>query len=316
MNKRLFTIIFCLILSIVVILKLDTIVNYTKKFFISTPKVLIEDKNQYSKSKNYDYLQITDTFIPYNYQDLMNIIYTTLDSGYDTLTFYCPNEYTDCFDDILKLTDKSNIDELSSIGNFVNPFNNFIGLDVSADPAGEIIININKKYSNEDIVKINNKIDEIWKSIVKENMSNEDIIYEFHDYIINNTKYDRLYEDELNKCKEENKDKCDTTYDSARAIGVLFQGYGICSGYTDVMSLVLDRLGITNYQIASSNHVWNALYINDQWKHLDLTWDDPVSLDESVDTLLHKFYLIDTQTLEEFNINNHAFDKSIYVELK
>ena len=82
------------------------------------------------------------------------------------------------------------------------------------------------------------------------------------------------------------------------------------------MSIVLDKLGLDNYKVASKTHVWNAVKINAEWKHIDLTWDDPVSEDHSVNNLLHKFYLIDTPTLESFDIKDHSFDKSIYVELK
>ena len=81
------------------------------------------------------------------------------------------------------------------------------------------------------------------------------------------------------------------------------------------MALVLDRLEVANFKVASSTHVWNAVLIDDEWLHLDLTWDDPVSVDHSKDTLLHKFYLINTETLEEFDINDHSFNKSVYREL-
>ncbi len=96
----------------------------------------------------------------------------------------------------------------------------------------------------------------------------------------------------------------------------MFEGYAICSGYTDAMALVLDRLGLNNFKVASTTHVWNAVKLNNQWLHLDLTWDDPVSQDTQKDNLLHKFYLINTPTLEEFDIVDHAFNKSFYIELK
>ena len=52
-----------------------------------------------------------------------------------------------------------------------------------------------------------------------------------------------------------------------------------------------------------------------KWLHLDLTWDDPVSLFSNVDNLIHKFYLIDTETLENYNIEDHNFDKYVYQEV-
>ena len=37
------------------------------------------------------------------------------------------------------------------------------------------------------------------------------------------------------------------TYKSNTAYGVLTQGFGICSGYSDAMKLFLDKLNIINY---------------------------------------------------------------------
>ena len=164
-------------------------------------------------------------------------------------------------------------------------------------------------------------------------MTQEDIIYAFHDYIINSTRYDENYETELANYEKTLKEfyelngynttleapKFNPTYQSNKATGPLFQKFAICSGYTDTMAIVLDKLGIKNFKVASDTHVWNVVYLNNSWLHIDLTWDDPVSRNdkgEFIDTLFHKFYLIDTQTLEEFQIQNHTYDKSIYIELQ
>ncbi len=81
------------------------------------------------------------------------------------------------------------------------------------------------------------------------------------------------------------------------------------------MSLLLDKLGIKNFKIASKTHVWNAVYINNQWLHLDLTWDDPVS--ERGPILDHKYFLITTDELVKADgddIDTHVFDKTVYLE--
>lgn len=308
MKKRLLTLLICICLLGFTIYKLDSIVNIAKKFFNNTPALSIEKKNQYSKNKDYDFVQISKDYKPYNYQELLNVFYTVLDSGYENFTFYCPSEYLDCIDDVKKISNPENVDILTTIGNFVSPYNNFTSLKVQFDTSGEVTLDIKRLYSSEDIINISNKIDSIWKDIVTQDMSTEDIIYAFHDYIINTTKYDEAYENEIKNGE--------STHNSAKANGPLFEGYGICSGYTDVLSIVLDKLGLDNYKVASKTHVWNAVKINNEWKHIDLTWDDPVSEDHSVNNLLHKFYLIDTPTLESFDIKDHSFDKSIYVELK
>ena len=308
MKKRLLTLLLCICILGFTIYKLDSIVNIAKKFFNNTPTLSIEKKNQFSKNKDYDFVQISKDYKPYNYQELLNVFYTVLDSGYENFTFYCPSEYLDCIDDVKKISNPENVDILTTIGNFVSPYNNFTSLKVQFDTSGEVTLDIKRLYSSEDIINISNKIDSIWKDIVTQDMSTEDVIYAFHDYIINTTKYDETYEKEIKNGK--------STHNSAKANGPLFEGFGICSGYTDVLSIVLDKLGLDNYKVASKTHVWNAVKINNEWKHIDLTWDDPVRIDHSVNNLLHKFYLIDTPTLESFDIKDHSFDKSIYVELK
>ena len=46
-----------------------------------------------------------------------------------------------------------------------------------------------------------------------------------------------------------------TTYASDIAYGPLFEGYGICGGYTDAMELFLEKMGIESYKISSDQHV-------------------------------------------------------------
>lgn len=310
--KRFLTIIICLFLLTSSIVKLPWITDKITTYFYSVQKVTVPEKNFYAKNQSFEYVKVTDDFVPYNFQDLLNIFYTVLDSGYETFTFYCPVEYQDCVNDVKKISDKDNSDILNALGNYVATFNNFESLIVQYYPPREVTLVVKYNYSEEDIRLINSKLDDLWNLLVKDGMDKEDIIYAFHDYFINNTKYDQLYEEEIKQGKK-------TTYDSSRAIGVLFQGYAICSGYTDAMALVLDRLNIPNFKVSSDTHVWNVLYIDDTWKHIDLTWDDPVPSPNDpngTDVLLHKFYLISTETLEGFDIEDHTFDKSVYLEIK
>lgn len=306
MRNRLLTIIIVIVLGGLTFYYLEDIVNYTTKLIDKTPTIVVPNKNKYAKEEKYKYIQTTNNFTPYNYQELLNIFYTILDSGYEKFTFYCPSEYEDCLDDVSNISNTNNSLELTTLGNYLSPFNNFSHLKIEYDPAGEVTVIVTKLYTEDEIDKVNEKIDLIWKDIVKDDMNTNDIIYAFHDYIINTTKYDQLYESELKTGI--------TTHNSSKAIGPLYEGYGICSGYTDLMAIILDRLHIKNFKVASNTHVWNALYIDGKWKHLDLTWDDPVGVDNN-DNLIHKFYLIDTESLEKFDIEDHTFDKTLYLEL-
>lgn len=308
--KRFITLIICLMIVAASIIKLPEITETINSYFYSAQTVVLPEENKYAKNQSYEYVSVTDNFVPYNFQELFNIFYTILDRGYQNFTFYCPVEYTDCVNDVIKISDKKNTKYLPTLGNYISPFNNFYLLKVRYDTAGEITVNVDYNYSNEDKRLINQKLDDLWVQLVTKEMDEEDIIYAFHDYFINTTRYDEEY---VETSKE---NEMSPKHPSTKANGVLFNGLAICSGYTDAMALVLDRLNLKNFKVASDTHVWNVVNLNGEWLHLDLTWDDPVSLDHSKDTLLHKFYLIDTKTLEEFEIEDHDFDKSVYLELK
>ena len=78
---------------------------------------------------------------------------------------------------------------------------------------------------------------------------------------------------------------------------------------------MLERLGIENFKIASDNHIWNAINLDGTWKHLDLTWDDPITT-TGVNTITHDYYLISTKKLLTLDQTEHNFNQEIYTELK
>jgi transglutaminase/protease-like cytokinesis protein 3 len=128
-------------------------------------------------------------------------------------------------------------------------------------------------------------------------------IKKIHDYIVNNARYDINKIDNLN----------DVTYDSNTAYGTLFQGYAVCSGYADTMALFLDKMELPNIKVANDKHVWNLVYIDNKWYHLDLTWDDPV-IDNGEQILSHAFFLIDNNQLQHYNTGEHSINYTIYPE--
>ena len=79
------------------------------------------------------------------------------------------------------------------------------------------------------------------------------------------------------------------------------------------MKLFLEKLGITSYKIASENHIWNLVHTDNKWYHLDLTWDDPIT-SSGRDVLEYDYFLITTKELNEYEVDQHTFDKKIYVE--
>ena len=279
------------------LLNINTLSNYLADFLENEKSIAISSPNQYYKNNDYEFVQMSNKYVPYSYQGLLNIIYSTLNNGWDTFTFYCPDEYTECLNDISKISKDSTL--LSNINNYVHPYNNYSKIGIVSSTTGEITINVTKLYSESDIEKINKGVDEILTNEITNNMSLEDKILKVHDYIINNTRYD------IDKNNE----------NSFNALGPLFDGKAVCSGYSDLMAIFLSKLNVNNYKVASNTHIWNAIYINNEWLHIDLTWDDPVTKNSDVDTLSHQFFMVNTQKLLEFDTKDHKFDTIIYQEL-
>ncbi len=265
---------------------------------------ITRENNEYFRNESWNYVQLTNNFNPSNIQDIMNIFYTALDSGWDEVTYYCADEYISCIKDTENITNDNYI--LSNINNFVSTYNSYNRIFVNYNSIGRVNITFERIYNKQQIEAINRKIDLIIKDIINDNMSDEEKIKAIHDYIINNTKYD---EERANIVKSGTYDTL--LHSSNTAYGALFNGKAICGGYTDTMALFLDKLGFKNYKISTNSHIWNVVYINGDWKHLDLTWDDPVT-NTGEDILEYNFFLISDEELENKNTSQHNYDKSIY----
>ena len=276
--------------------------NLYRTYFIKENKdVTLTATNEYTREYDFNYVKLIDDFSPNNYQDLLNIYYTVLNSGEDEFSFYCPKEYTECISDVDSLA--NNQRTLSTINNFVHPFNSFKHLETSYDDYGKVTLKIDHIYSDSDIKLIEAKVKEIKNEIWQDNMTEEDKIKAAHNYIINNSKYD-----------SDRSDNNIVKYKSDTAYGTLLEGYSLCGGYTDAMELFLEDMHLKNYKISSENHVWNAVYLNGNWFHLDLTWDDPITTDGS-DILEYNFFLITTSELDALEAEQHNYDKNVYSEL-
>ncbi len=296
--------------------------DYISRALEKNPRVVLDSPNIYKKEEDFIYVQNTTDFIPLSYSDLLNIYYTVINSGYENFTFYCPSEYKNCTKDVEKISNDPEI--LSYINNFVHPYNSFSKIHTSISESGEMNITVEYLYTEEEITTLNSKITEIYKEIIKGNMKEEEKIKAIHDYIINHTKYDIATEQAK---KEEDKNP-----NSYKATGPLVYGLATCSGYTDAMALFLERLEIKNFKVATkliqqnvTGHIWNAVYTNGKWVHLDLTWDDPVenpTTGNGKDYLQHTYFLITTSELEKIDqkgdilVKDHIFSERIYPELK
>ena len=260
---------------------------------ITKREYVIAKANDYYLDYNYSYINnYTDDVS--NKEELLDYIYYVINTGRE-----CTKEYTNCYNDLKNISDDE--DFLTTINNFVHPFNSFKTISFSYNTKGDFSLSIEHVYSKEEIAEINYIVDKKIDDLITTSMTSTDKIKAIHDFVINNTEYDELKSDNIG----------DTTYKSNTAYGVLIQGYGICSGYADTMAIFLNKLGIKNYKISNDSHIWNLVYVNGKWVHLDATWDDPISeYNANRDT----YFLIDTEELTKLDDGTHKFDKNIFSE--
>ncbi len=271
-------------------------------------------KNDYSKELNYGFFSIPKDNIPLSKKELIGVLFSVINSKVDKYTFYCPSEYSKCLKDIEEISNDELL--LTHLNNFVHPYNSFTNIKTTIAESGEITIMVSYLYTEEEIYLLEEKVNEIIKNEITNDMDEYEKIKAIHDFIANNTKYD-----------VERNEYGNSKYDSFKATGPLLNGIATCNGYTDALAIFLTHLGYDNYKIAttpeeisyeSTGHVWNAIKYNGEWLHIDLTWDDPVSKDGK-DYLYHKYFLVNNDELKEadsgnINIEEHNFDKSVYLE--
>ena len=254
--------------------------------------------NNYYIEDNFEYIDNYDKPDINTKQDLINSIYYTINSGIKYTEKYCTKDYTTCYNDINEIS--QNTELLSNLNNFVHPYNSFENITFEFN--GNVIkIKLDSIYTNEEIKELNKILDGFIEKYIDDKMSTKEKIKTIHDYIINTTEYDTEY----NPDATYNKHKANTAY------GVLVEGYGICSGYSDAMALFLDKLNIINYKISNDEHIWNLVYLDNTWLHLDLTWDDPIS-DKNITR--DNYFLITDKTLQLLNDDEHYYNKNIFRE--
>lgn len=255
-------------------------------------------KNNYQIKYNGSFVSTTNDFVPKNKDDLLDIYYTVLSSGMNEFTFYCDTKYEECINDVRALTKDDMI--LSHVNGFVHIYNSYTTISTEFKNNGKVTLKVDRLYTKEMIEQIDKKVKEIYNKLYDKSKPIKDNIRKFHDYIIDNTKYDLEYvEKKTNRL-------------SNTAYAPLFNGYAICSGYTDLMSLFLYEMGIYNIRVSNETHTWNLITLDGKKLVIDLTYNDPVSTDGR-NNKRHTYFLITSDELQKLD-KDHAFNREIYLK--
>ena len=153
----------------------------------------------------------------------------------------------------------------------------------------------------DDIRRIRN---EFISNNISPKMSEFEKILVIHDYIINNTRYDERLANEGMVPPE-----------SYSTYGVLSLGIGVCEGYAKAMKYLLDAAGVDSIIVIGESkgesHAWNLVKIEEEYYHIDSTWDDPITIDES-DILRYNFFNLNDEEISK----THNWDRDNYPNAK
>jgi hypothetical protein len=194
------------------------------------------------------------------------------------------------------------IDQADPQSMFIGPY--YKGYNYTYTTGGKIIeMNIHfnyqfprkilLRYLSETEIKATNIIN----TVITPDMEDYQKEIALHNYIVNHTRYD-----DLNYRNNTVPDESYTPY------GILVRNTGVCAGYAHTIKLLLNKVGIECLLVSGKadggDHAWNIVKIDNEYYHLDTTWDDPVGKEQLT---YHYFNLSD-----EMIAVNHTWDKSRY----
>ncbi len=99
------------------------------------------------------------------------------------------------------------------------------------------------------------------------------------DWICGNIQYRMPAGLKLKKVHDALVDNATYTKGFHDAADVIVDGKGVCSAYASATQLLLSMMRIDCRLVEGTrkmNHVWNLVKVDDDWYHLDTTWNDPI----------------------------------------
>ena len=115
-----------------------------------------------------------------------------------------------------------------------------------------------------------------------------------HDYLVKNCVY---------------KDKADDNDNRYTIYGCLVEQSAVCEGYKNAFQQLLAYCGIKSYGVSGSlddsdnvDHVWNAVRIDGEYYHTDVTWDD------AEDMVMYDYFNLTTKEIRHTHSIAEMFD--------
>lgn len=140
--------------------------------------------------------------------------------------------------------------------------------------------------------QLNKKVKKFVNS-VKENKTDFEKELAAHDFVIKSCEYESNFHD--------------SDSEPYTAYGALVSKRAVCQGYTKAFQLLLSKVGINSINISGvsekQNHIWNAVFIENDWYYVDITWND-----NNMHNLSYDYFNITTKQLKKDHTINPEFN--------
>lgn len=176
----------------------------------------------------------------------------------------------------------------------------------------DVQLKIQYAYPREKVAEmrqaVESKANDIVREVIKPGMGDYEKVLAVHDYVIKNSRYDRLNADNGTVPAEEHE-----------AYGVLVNGVGVCDSYAKAVKLLLDKSGVKCVLVEGSraenagqglnaaDHAWNIVRIDGAYYHVDATWDD-VQEEWDSSKVGYQYFNLSDEEIQK----THIWDKSKY----
>ena len=244
-----------------------------------------------------------DSTLVHNYDEYYEAVRTGI-ANYESVIKVKVKNYSNNIEDI-DIVNEVLENNPEYIGNFKSYKSNYVEKSYYKEFTIEFNYLISKEVLLDRENQVNEKVKEIISNIITPEMSDVEKELAIHDFVINNCKYDeRYFTDNL-------------PIESYSAYGTLILGNSVCQGYAVAMDKLLNAVGIESKIVVGEalnaddntyiSHAWNIVKLDNEFYHVDATWDDPIMEDGSERLRYSYFNLTDSQ----IEIN-HKWNKDNY----
>lgn len=166
------------------------------------------------------------------------------------------------------------------------------------------IINFTIEYieSAEQTKRVEEEVRRIVSDIIHDDMTEDEKVKVIHDYIVTHVQYD------INGLQKGNE-----AHSAYAALFIDNDGEDnetVCQGYATLFYKMAKESGLESKiitgQSKNQNHAWNLIRINNNWYHIDLTWDDPLGVNDP-NYVRYDYYNL---TDEQIRKDHEVFDDS------